>query len=898
MLRSAMVQLARWLPSLWEKVQLDSRKRFLLLLICFNALLVAVLLLSVRNQEISRSIRIVEQEIRYRVEQLATLQAQQIQLVYITATPVTVVQVTTRPPTATPVATPTHTVQPTTTATPTAIPQDTPTRTLTPVPKEPTSTKLPTPTMPPPTLTSTLTPTTTPTPTQTSTVTPTPVSPTPTSPPVGLPTTVRLSASQTQLVADGTSSSQIRATVLDQYGNPVLDDTPVTLSTNLGTFWGANTVTILTRGGIAEAVLLAPTRAGTATVRAAVDRVSSSITIAFVAGPPGAIALSASPNRLVVGSISTLSIVVSDRFGNRVADGTEITLAATVGVLGSASVDTRNGAASTTLRSELAGNAVVTARSGASSATTTVVFMPLIRIAKSVSRATAPTGSALTYTIVIANDTVGGDSALLRTLTDRLPAGFVYVPASMVSPAFVGEPAIAGQDLSWNSSPLPYPLAPGTSIVSEFQVIAQAPAGAYANQASVQGANLDRVDTGATAQVTLVGPSLGSISPDSACNDAPINGTVSGASFAPGIRAYLGPWPLATSWVDESLLNVVVPQDLPAGTYDLTVISPGGSNTTLPGAFRALNCGSLDTTLDSGYLGTYGAEPSFSPAQGDDDQIQVLYLEVPQATSAPLYVRVFDPDCGGTLDIQNGWAWDTPFTFTVYGGPGTYTHPDARSAHPTAGASSGTVLATAVFTENPGTDGSWYSFGPFSAADGESVGSKRLLKLTIAGGPQPPFDGGGRADLNIYNVALSTSSATNTAPDGARIVGFSWTFLIPQATYSTPPRLFPYAASDTSTFAQHNWDYDSDASGPGAAGITIVTPLRTISVPDTDVSRDNEERSSSYGTQDGERNTTWATSCWARPSGAIGDNLVTFWATNQDGRALAIFARSTNGPPP
>jgi hypothetical protein len=259
---------------------------------------------------------------------------------------------------------------------------------------------------------------------------------------------------------------------------------------------------------------------------------------------------------------------------------------------------------------------------------------------------------------------------------------------------------------------------------------------------------------------------------------------------------------------------------------------------------------------------------------------------------------VFDPDCGGTLDIQNGWAWDTPFTFTVYGGPGTYTHPDARSAHPTAGASSGTVLATAVFTENPGTDGSWYSFGPFSAADGESVGSKRLLKLTVAGGPQPPFDGGGRADLNIYNVALSTSSATNTAPDGARIVGFSWTFLIPQATYSTPPRLFPYAASDTSTFAQHNWDYDSDASGPGAAGITIVTPLRTISVPDTDVSRDNEERSSSYAIQDGERNTTWATSCWARPSGAIGDNLVTFWATNQDGRALAIFARSTNGPPP
>ena len=898
MFRSTMGQLARWLPSLWEKAQLDSRKRFLLLLVCFNALLMAVLLLSVRNQEISRSIRIVEQEIRHRVEQLATMQSQQFQLVYITATPVQVAKVTTGPATVASSATPTFTVQPTPTATPTTAPQDTPTRTATPVPAAPTLTPRPTAKLPLPTPTVLLTPTHWPTPTWTPVATATSAPATPTSPPAGVPTVIRLSATQTQLLADGTSTSTVRATVLDQYGNPVSDDTPLTMSTNLGTFWGASTVTVLTHGGVAEAVLLASTTPGTATVQATADHASGSIAITFVAGAPATIAISASPGRLLAGSVTTLSVLVTDLFGNRVGDGTDIGLTATLGRLGSSGLRTRSGEASTTLTSDAAGSAIVTARCGASSAAVTVVFMPLVRIAKSVNRATAPAGSILIYTISITNDTGSGDSALLLTLTDYLPDGFAYVPGSMSSVAFAGEPAIAGQNLSWNASPAPYPLAPGSTIVSTFEVLAQAPAGSYTNQAIVQGSNLDGVDSGATAPVTLIAPSPVSFSPDNGCNNAPVNGTISGAGFASGARAYLGAWPLATSWVDEGLLNVVVPQDLPAGTHDLTVVNPGGSSATLPRVYRASNCGSLDTTLDSGYLGTYGAEPLFSPAQGDDDQIQLIYLEVPEGTSVPLYVRVFDPDCGGTLDIQNGWAWDTPFTFTIYGGPGTYTHPDARSAHPTAGASSGTVLATAVFAENPGTDGLWYSFGPFSAADAEWVGDKRLLKLTIVGGPQPPFDGGGRADLNVYNVALSTSATGNDVPDGARILAFSWTFLIPQATYNTPPRLFPYVGVGTSTLVQHNWDYDNDASGPGAAGIMMLTPLRTLSIPDSDVSRDNEERTSSLPTLDGESSTTWATSCWARPSGAIGDNLVTFWATDQNGQALTIFARSTVGPPP
>jgi hypothetical protein len=200
-----------------------------------------------------------------------------------------------------------------------------------------------------------------------------------------------------------------------------------------------------------------------------------------------------------------------------------------------------------------------------------------------------------------------------------------------------------------------------------------------------------------------------------------------------------------------------------------------------------------------------------------------------------------------------------------------------------------------VFTESVALDGNWYVFGPFSATEGELVNGKRIFKLSVVGGPEPPFAPGiGFADLNVYNVMLSTSPLMNTMPSGGRVFAFSWTFLIPAASYDVPPLLFPYVDPGVTTVTQHNWDYDNIV---GTAGITITTPSRTITASGADVSGDAEERSSSYPTLDTERNTTWSVSCWAQTA-AVGDNLVTFWTTDQNGTSLAIFAHSTNVAPP
>lgn len=807
-----------WFLFVRDKLRLDSgRRRLVFLLFSLNALLIAIILLSIRNQEILHNIEYIYVDIEKLVEQLATIEARDVRIVRITATPLPA-------PTTTPfVVTATTTV----TSTPTA-PQGAAPPTSTLVPPAPTQTQLPTvtATFAPPIPTATLVPTLTPVPTATPVPTTTPLPttrptatpmPPPTDtplPPDPEPTTILLTASAGTIPADGGSTINIRAQVFDQAGNPIPDGTVVTFKTNGGVFWGSSTVVVITINGVADVVLTSSTSAGTVTV---------------------------------------------------------------------------------------------TATSGNVWTSTSVRFVPVMQISKKVDRATAPTGSELIYTILAQNTSGGGEAANLLTLRDSLPAGFTYVSGSTTSvPAgILGAPEISGQELVWTFSPVPYSLAAGDTIQVAFRSLASSTPGIYANRAAISGKEFGTVDTGATASVMLSSATLTSITPAQGCNEAPVMVTIGGTNLMPGITAGLGGWSLNATWVDETTLSATVPQGIAAGVYDLVVTNPDGTSSSLSNAYRAQDCTiPPDTTLESGYLGTYGAEAITSGQGGDDDQVQVLFLQVPDGLSDPLYVRVYDPDCGGALDTQNGLAWDTPFTFTLYGGSGAYTHPDARSIHPDAGIGSGTVLATAVFTENMTTDGGWVVFGPFSAEDGElvipsagrdPVRGARIFKFSIVGGPEPPFTPGvGLSDLNVYNVVLSTSPAANTRPADARIFAFSWTFLIPQATSSTPPRLFPFVDLSVTTLNLHNWDYDHAAVGDTvSAGITMTTPSRTIFAPATAVSGDAEEQVSSYSTLDTERSTTWAISCWVQTA-TVADNLVTFWATDQNGTPLAIFTRSTN----
>jgi len=373
-------------------------------------------------------------------------------------------------------------------------------------------------------------------------------------------------------------------------------------------------------------------------------------------------------------------------------------------------------------------------------------------------------------------------------------------------------------------------------------------------------------------------------------NSAPIEPVViRGTNFFGVPTVALGSSVFITiSTATTDTLTGAMPAGLTPGVYALTVTNPDAQSDTLSAAYTALNPPSPNTTLETGFVVTFGLN---APGErGDDDHVQVIFFEVPDSYSGSLYFRIFDADTGGGVDEQYGGAWNTTITYTLRGDAGAYTHLDARSSHPgTAGINSGTLLTQTVIGNEAAYDDGWgLVFGPYSAGDGELVGSNRVFKFVV--------EGASGDDGNFYNVALSTADDGNTAPAGSRVFAYSWTFWLNSDALQRPP-LYPYVPQGTTSFEQHNWDMDYATGTAMLDTMTLHTPMRDIEVPDTGIAGDNEQASSAHTVQAEEDGGTWTVTMEFTAS--IPWNDITFWATRDGGAEdLAIFTRPTTAPPP
>jgi len=306
--------------------------------------------------------------------------------------------------------------------------------------------------------------------------------------------------------------------------------------------------------------------------------------------------------------------------------------------------------------------------------------------------------------------------------------------------------------------------------------------------------------------------------------------------------------PIAISAATTDTLTGTVPAGIIPGVYALTVRNPDGQPGWLSPAYTAL---SPETMLATDLISTFGTAASLD--NGDNDHVQVIFLEIPDTFTGTLYIYVFDPDVGGDLDEQWGGGWDTATTFGVYGGGGAYTNSAARQARfgTTAdpGIQSGTLIAIQTFAVSDTLNMTWHLFATVTPDQGEAVGNKRVFKLSVVG------DSGD--DGNLYNVALSTSgSSPNEALEGSRVFAYSWAF--PLAS-GAPRWLYPYV--------------------PGGA-----------------ISGNGAEASSSYRVDGLEDEATWTVRTQFSFPGSWND--LTFWVEDGSGGALAIFTRPTRIPPP
>jgi len=155
---------------------------------------------------------------------------------------------------------------------------------------------------------------------------------------VSMPGTVTVTSGTNKLVADGSATTLITATVKDPDGINIADGTEVKFTTTSGSL---SATTATTTNGEATVTLTSPTAIGSADITATVCEVSGTAKVDFIAGPITSLTVTANPATLPADGCSTGTIQIKavDANGNPVADS-NIGITAEHGTLSAASATT------------------------------------------------------------------------------------------------------------------------------------------------------------------------------------------------------------------------------------------------------------------------------------------------------------------------------------------------------------------------------------------------------------------------------------------------------------------------------------------------------------------------------------------------------------------------------
>lgn len=266
---------------------------------------------------------------------------------------------------------------------------------------------------------------------------------------------------------------------------------------------------------------------------------------------------------------------------------------------------------------------------------------------------------------------------------------------------------------------------------------------------------------------------------------------------------------------------------------------------------------------------------------GDDNFVQIIFFSVPADCSTPVFIRVFDPDCGGKNDEARG-EWDTKTRFSVYGGKGSCSDKDAQKSNVKGRYKGGTMLASKTFGADPKTDDAWYTFGPFNPSEGEDLPEfgGRTFKLVVEGAQGD--------DGNMYRLFLSRKKDDNVKVDGAFAYYFKYKFRM-HDTASEISHIYPYIDSRTVSLKQSNFDWDNDGM------------LRIISVAKNGemmkVSGNDEWATSTHKVTDEEKNTSWDIQMVKMKSRPLRNNNVVIFLENQYGEMMPFYSIPIGGIP-
>ena len=259
-------------------------------------------------------------------------------------------------------------------------------------------------------------------------------------------------------------------------------------------------------------------------------------------------------------------------------------------------------------------------------------------------------------------------------------------------------------------------------------------------------------------------------------------------------------------------------------------------------------------------------------AWGDDDHIQVFFVFIPYDYTDPFYIRVFDPNVGGKLDAAYGdLVFDSKTKFSIYGGEGTHSDPDARKINPVGNYKSGTLLDYRIFDSDSQYDMKWVTFGPFNPVEGEFDQSLNgyLFKIMAEG-----LEGN---DGNLYSYYLSRRENDNQAIDGANAFTYEYTFRL--KNLGNVAHIYPFIDDKVVAIKQFNFDLDGDGH------IKIYSVKKNGHIGE--VSGDNIWANSHHEIMDEEKNKCQDIQIWRTVQNT---NDISLYVLNQYDEAIKFFS--------
>lgn len=178
----------------------------------------------------------------------------------------------------------------------------------------------------------------------------------------------------------------------------------------------------------------------------------------------------------------------------------------------------------------------------------------------------------------------------------------------------------------------------------------------------------------------------------------------------------------------------------------------------------------INGQIDSSFmLAAYGNMSSSCFEHNNHSQI--IYFVVPESYKGEFYVRIFDPDCGGENDLQNG-LWETNTVIEILGGDDSFMQAGKGLNDFNGICRSGTTLQKNIFAKESVLDGKWFSMGPFYSSQGvilKDYPDYRFFKLIVEGSTGD--------DCNIFALELSSENIRNTAIKHSIVFGFDYALM-------------------------------------------------------------------------------------------------------------------------